>query len=101
MLFRSVEGEGEKRILESLQESETAWEVLKVAHHGSGNSTGENFLQCVKPQKAVISCGKDNSYGHPHRELLDRLKKYSGQILLTKEQGAVSVIVRNPSFSEK
>lgn len=96
-----VEGEGEKRILESLQESETTWEVLKVAHHGSANSTGENFLQCVKPQKAVISCGKDNSYGHPHRELLDRLKKYSGQILLTKEQGAVSVIVRNPSFSEK
>ena len=75
--------------------------IIKVAHHGSANSTGEEFLQYIKPEKAVISCGKENSYGHPHKELLKRLKKYSGQILFTKEQGAVHIIVRNPAFSGK
>lgn len=92
---------GEEKVLEDLREMNVTWEVLKVAHHGSANSTGEEFLQYAKPEKAVISCGKENSYGHPHKELLKRLKKYSGQILLTKEQGAVHIIVRNPAFSGK
>ena len=96
-----VEGMGEEKVLEELREMNVTWEVLKVAHHGSANSTGEEFLQYVKPEKAVISCGKENSYGHPHKELLKRLKKYSGQILFTKEQGAVHIIVRNPAFSGK
>ena len=76
-------------------------DLLKVAHHGSSTSTSQVFLQCFTPKVAVISCGVNNQYGHPHKELLKRLKKYSGQILLTKEQGAVHIIVRNPAFSGK
>ena len=48
-------------------------ELLKVAHHGSGTSTTELFLDLVKPEIAVISCGEDNSYYHPHQQVLDRL----------------------------
>ncbi len=48
-------------------------ELLKVAHHGSGTSTTEDFLKLVKPEIAIISCGEDNSYFHPHKEVLDRL----------------------------
>jgi len=50
-------------------------EVLKVAHHGSNTSTSEEFLNRVSPKIAIISCGASNSYGHPNRETLDKLKK--------------------------
>ena len=64
-----------------------------MAHHGSKNSTPEEFLKEIKPEAAVLSCGEENRYGHPHRELLDRLEKYAGQIYNTAEVGAVGMEV--------
>ncbi len=49
-------------------------DVLKVGHHGSSTSTGYAFLRAVAPMWGVISCGKDNDYGHPHREIVSRLQ---------------------------
>ena len=95
-----VEGKGEEQVLELLQECSVTWEVLKVAHHGSKNSSKEAFLDCVKPKQAVISCGKDNSYGHPHREVMERLETRAKRIFITWKEGAVGMYVRNPFFSQ-
>ena len=56
-------------------EGDIKCDVLKVGHHGSSTSSGEYLLGKAKPEIAVISCGEDNSYGHPHKEALDRLER--------------------------
>lgn len=58
-------------------------DVLKVGHHASHSSTTQAFLDKVNPKYAVISCGKDNDYGHPHKETLDKL---NAKILIYLEQ---------------
>lgn len=64
-------------------------DVLKVGHHGSSSSTSQPFLQKVRPRFAVISVGKNNDYGHPHKETLSRLKKAGVKILRTDEHGHI------------
>ncbi len=67
------------------------YDVLKVAHHGSKYSTMIEFLRLIRPEISLISCGKDNFYGHPHKELLTRLKDMNSKILITYETGAISI----------
>lgn len=64
-------------------------DVYKVAHHGSNTGTTQEFLNAVNPTYAVISCGEGNSYGHPHKEVLDKLKKAGIQMLRTDKQGTI------------
>lgn len=64
-------------------------DVLKVGHHGSRTSTCDEFLAAVKPEWAVISCGKDNKYGHPNNEVINRLTNANCQILRTDVSGSV------------
>ncbi len=86
-----VEGEGEYRMMEALYQKEAAnITLLKVAHHGSRNTTSSELLDLLHPRYAVISCGKKNAYGHPHKELLDRLLEAETEICITMENGAVT-----------
>lgn len=64
-------------------------DVLKLGHHGSNTSSTIDFLEAVKPDYAIISVGADNSYGHPHREVLDRMKHIDTEILRTDELGDI------------
>lgn len=64
-------------------------DVLKVAHHGSDTSTAKKFLDKVNPKYAVISCGKDNEYGHPDKTVLDRLKNKNVSIYRTDISGDI------------
>lgn len=64
-------------------------DILKVGHHGSKTSTGELLLERLKPSISLISAGRNNSYGHPHSEVITRLKKYKSILYRTDEQGAI------------
>ena len=65
--------------------------IYDVAHHGSGNSNSEEFIELLKPRVSVISCGKDNSYGHPADEVLERLDKVGSDVWVTYECGQIEV----------
>ncbi|MCC7004892.1 MBL fold metallo-hydrolase, partial [Candidatus Nomurabacteria bacterium] len=65
---------------------------LKVGHHGSRTSSGENFIFAVSPTYAIISAGQNNKYGHPHQEVLDILNKFNIQILKTFEMGNIEFV---------
>jgi competence protein ComEC len=65
--------------------------VLKVGHHGSKTSTSEALLGYVNPDYAIISVGKDNRYGHPHQEVLERLNQFQIPILRTDEKGMIKI----------
>lgn len=82
-----MEEEAENDILRGKVSLKT--DVLKVGHHGSRSSSSEAFLEAVSPSYAVISCGEDNSYGHPHAQTLNALRKMGVQVFRTDEQGTV------------
>jgi competence protein ComEC len=73
-------------------------DVLKTGHHGSKNSTTPEFLAAVRPHVAVISAGEENPYGHPNRELLERLEQGGVRILRTDREGAVHVFTDGNSL---
>ena len=97
LLTGDVEGEGERQLMQELQEQrgQRAFrvDILKVAHHGSGYSTGTEFLAAASPATAIISCGRNNSYGHPHAETLQRLEDARGPWYGTMDYGALIVTV--------
>ena len=82
-----VEGEGEELLLKKLKQKD--YDVLKVAHHGSRNSTTERFLKLCSPEIALISAGVGNSYGHPHKEVLRRLEDAGCRIYNTQKNAAI------------
>lgn len=72
-------------------------DFLKVAHHGSRSSTTFEFLEKVKPQDAIISVGKNNSYGHPHKEILDSFKNQMTRVWRTDTDGTIKYKCKNIS----
>lgn len=66
-------------------------EILKVAHHGSGTASSELFLKKIEPVAACVSVGEKNQYGHPAKEVMERLQQFSKKIYLTKRSGAITI----------
>ena len=83
-----IEKEAEQRLIGSGVNLQA--DVIKIAHHGSSNSSSFDFLSKVKPKYAVISCGTGNRYGHPHQETLDRLKQMDVDLYRTDLQGLIT-----------
>jgi competence protein ComEC len=74
-------------------------EVLKVGHHGSRTSTTDELLEAVQPKIAIIPCGKDNTYGHPHKETLQLLQKYGVQTYRTDQDGDIAILTDGTSLN--
>ncbi len=86
-------GDSPKKVEEYLVRLDAASlesDVLKAGHHGSRTSTGKTFLAAVRPRYAIISAGKDNSYGHPHQEVLDLLARFNVRVASTAEEGRIT-----------
>ncbi len=90
LLTGDIEKEEEK-LLNQMLADRLHSDIIKVPHHGSKSSSTEGFVQKVNPVLAIISCGRDNRYGHPHEEIVDRYKELSVPIYNTAEDGAVMI----------
>lgn len=64
-------------------------DILKIAHHGSKTSSSEELLNLVKPAISVIGVGKNNKFGHPNNNVLDRLKNLNSEIYRTDKNGEI------------
>lgn len=89
-----ISAEIEKKIIDK---SIKNLDFMTAAHHGSKYSSCDEFISCVSPKITTISSGKNNSYGHPHKETLDRLDKFApnSKVVRTDESGQITVCVEN------
>lgn len=85
-----AEANEEKEILETGEDLDC--DVLSVGHHGSASSTSWDFLEAVLPEYAVISCGINNSYGHPDEDTVEKLESIEAQIFRTDLQGNIIAV---------
>nr|WP_304969119.1 ComEC/Rec2 family competence protein [uncultured Acetatifactor sp.] len=92
LLTGDVQNEGEAALQGELEARDIRdVSVLKAAHHGSKNSTPKELLERLSPRLTVISSGRNNRYGHPHAELLERLEESGTVIAQTARYGAITV----------
>ena len=64
-------------------------DVLKVGHHGSNSSTSEEWLKYLSPSEAIVSCGENNKFGHPNKEVVTLLNKHKIKIRRTDLEGTI------------
>ncbi|MCR5798023.1 MAG: DNA internalization-related competence protein ComEC/Rec2 [Eubacterium sp.] len=96
-----LEVNGEEDVLESMGNSPMSVDILKVGHHGSKSSTSDAFLAYFSPKYAFASAGVNNRYGHPAREVVDRIKSFGTFFLNTAESGAIIVSEENRRLNIK
>ncbi|MCI9087569.1 MAG: MBL fold metallo-hydrolase [Clostridia bacterium] len=86
-------GDSEKEVEEKILKAnkDIKVNILKVGHHGSDTSSSEKFIQTLVPEISVISVGRDNSYGHPNQEVVERLEEVGSKIYRTDEVGNVFI----------
>ena len=94
MFTGDIEEEAEKAILEQYSNNINKLQanVLKIAHHGSKTSTTEDFLKTVSPKIALIGVGKNNNFGHPNEQVIERLKKNGVKVYRTDTDGEISIL---------
>ncbi|KFN03395.1 DNA internalization-related competence protein ComEC/Rec2 [Bacillus clarus] len=90
LFMGDLEEKGEKWIIETYPKLRA--NILKVGHHGSKSSSSAPFLHLIEPEKAIISAGENNRYGHPHGQVIERLKDMGIEIWRTDKQGAISYV---------
>lgn len=93
ILTGDLEKEGEQEVMDVFPNIKA--DVLKVGHHGSKGSTGEEFIQQLQPKTAIISAGKNNRCHHPHQKVLQLLQRHSIRVLRTDQNGTIQYRYKN------
>lgn len=88
-----IEKEAEEKILQKYS-SKLQATILKVGHHGANTSTTDEFIKMVQPKIGLIGVGKDNKYGHPNSQIIEKLKKNEVKIYRTDLCGEISIILK-------
>lgn len=102
MLFTGdAEKETEKSTLSRHSAADLKSLVLKSPHHGSKTSSTTAFLKAVTPEVVAISCGAGNDYGHPHKEVLERYKKFNIKVYRTDQGGTIAITSDGKTYSVK
>jgi competence protein ComEC len=91
LLTGDIEDDMDAALVEALGGGGPPWDALKVAHHGSATATSEPFLAAIRPRAAVVSAGRENTYGHPAPSTLARLAAAGARIFRTDRDGSVSI----------
>jgi competence protein ComEC len=94
-----LEGDAERVVERRVIQEHPQADVLKVAHHGSASATGTDLLEAVHPRFAVISVGVRNVYGHPRRDVLERLQQAGVKTYRTDEEGVISFYLDGKSVT--
>ena len=94
-----LEEQGEKVLIRQEGANIANIDILKAGHHGSKTSSSEAFIEHVKPRLTIFMAGKDNRYGHPHAEVVDRLKSRNLSFLTTGEDGTIEVRMNTQRMS--
>lgn len=89
-----LEGEGENWLTQRWKGEMLDCDLLTAGHHGSANATGSKLLEAVSPQAVLISCGKNNRYGHPAPDTIRRLEEADIPWFVTAQRGAITVTVK-------
>lgn len=93
LLTADIEAEAEEDIIHLNRWLRST--AIKISHHGSRYSSSEVFLNSVFPEIAIISVGKDNPFGHPHEEVIERLERYGIRVYRTDRHGAIKLVEEN------
>lgn len=103
LLTGDVEADGELAAADVLGDTAgfSGIDIYKASHHGSRHSNTAKLIAAAHPRLTVISCGADNSYGHPHREALARFEDSGSDILVTKDTGAIMIEIKNGRYRVK
>lgn len=89
----------EEKLLSAYGSTNLRCDLYKVGHHGSSTSTGEDFLYALSPKYAVIFCGRENSFGHPHGKVLERLERVGAEILRTDLNGEICFVTNGEDIA--
>ncbi len=101
-LFMGDAGEGAERILLSKYSANRLHaDVLKISHHGASGAECDEFLDAVSPTYGVISCGKNNAYGHPAKDVLYRCEEHGVRLLRTDESGSIVFLTVGETLTVK
>ncbi len=93
-------GDIEKAGMENLLDKDIDCDVVKVAHHGGRCEITQDFLKSVSPEYAIISCGENNSYKHPHPDTIESLENQGCEILRTDKSGAITLVADKEKILE-